>query len=139
MSLVKSKAGSFVEAKYVKRTDKNTYMSYDEREELRRTLQYELNNRSPCAMLLEEIMLKTRATGQCIEAFFQQFGTKMKHGLTELTMQQFKKALHKLGVPWADDESQIEMLFKLLDHDQELELRGTLGLDELAVGVIDCV
>ena len=86
-----------------------------------------------------DIMLRTKATGHCVESYFQQFGTKMKHGLTELTPPQFQQAVQGLNISWADDQTKIMSIFDILDKDKSTEERGTLGLDELAIAVIDTV
>ena len=63
----------------------------------------------------------------------------MSWGLTELTPQQFKKAIKELQLSWADDNRQIEMIYEHLDHNENKEQRGTLELEEIALGVLDCV
>jgi hypothetical protein len=50
--------------------------------------------------MLKDIMMRTRATGNCVESFFQQFGSKMHQGLTQ---DQFNRAILNLKVPWAED------------------------------------
>jgi len=84
-------------------------------------------------------MLRTRAYGLCVEAYFQQFGSKMPHGLTELTPDQFQRAIKSLGLSWADDRRELEMMYDCLDKDPENAQRGTMGLDEIAIGIHDCV
>ena len=63
-------------------------------------------------------MLRTRAMGLCVEAYFQKHGTKMSWGLTELTPAQFKKAIKELDLSWADDRTQIDMIYLNLDHNE---------------------
>jgi hypothetical protein len=84
-------------------------------------------------------MLRTRAYGLCVEAYFQQFGSKMPHGLTELTPDQFQRAIKSLGLSWADDRRELEMMYDCLDQDPDKAQRGTMGLDEIAIGIHDCV
>jgi len=64
-------------------------------------------------------MLRTRASGLCVEAYFQQFGSKMPHGLTELTLDQFQRAIKNLGLSWADDQHELAMMYDCLDQDRE--------------------
>lgn len=89
--------------------------------------------------MLKDVMLRTRALGKTIEAFFQPFGSKMTHGLTELTSDQFKRAIKSLGLSWADDNSQLNLVFQGLDQDADRDYRGSLALEEIAFGVHDCV
>ena len=89
--------------------------------------------------MLEGIMLRTRATGKSIEAYFQQFGSKTPQGLTEVTPDQFMEAVEGLDLPWGDDERQLRTLHEGLDQDLEKADRGTLAMTEIAGGVLDCV
>ena len=57
----------------------------------------------------------------------------------KLTADQFKRAIKSLGLSWADNNSTLNMVFLSLDQDHDRSLRGTLGLDEIALGVLDCV
>ena len=63
----------------------------------------------------------------------------MKHGLTELTPDEFKTAITFLDLPWADDKSKLDLVHECLDKDTDFDQRGTLSLTEIAVGIIDCV
>lgn len=63
----------------------------------------------------------------------------MSHGLTELMPDEFRKAVKNLQVPWADDINQLNSVHSALDHDVDKEQRGALGLDEIALGIHDCV
>ena len=55
--------------------------------------------------MLRDIMLRTRATGNCVESYFQQFGSKVKEGLTE---DQFQRAILNLKCPWAEDHQNLQ-------------------------------
>jgi len=63
----------------------------------------------------------------------------MKWGLTELNPQEFKRAIKSLNIAWADDQYQLDLVFDSLDRDDDKQMRGTLTLDEIAVGILDCV
>lgn len=84
-------------------------------------------------------MIRTRAHGLCVEAYFQPFGEVNKSGLTELTTEMFQQGLKKLELNWADDFGLVERLFDELDADEDKSLRGSLTMDELAAGILDHV
>lgn len=88
--------------------------------------------------MLKDVMLRTRALGKCVEAFFQKFGSRVD-GPTELTFDQFRLAIRSLGLSWADDNSILRMIFTSLDQDADRKERGGLSLDELAVAILDAV
>jgi hypothetical protein len=88
--------------------------------------------------MMKDVMLRTRALGKSIETYFQKFGSRID-GPTELTYGQFKLAIKSLGLSWADDNSILKMIFTSLDQNAEHKDRGGLGLDEIALGVLDCV
>ena len=98
-----------------------------------------MDQESEVAPLLTDIMARTRALGFCVEEYFKKFGTRMPHGLTELSPDEFKAALNSLNVSWKNDHFKIRQIFTTLDRDPDREMRGTLGLDELACGVLDSV
>jgi len=54
-----------------------------------------------CARLFKDIMLRTRSRGLSVEGYFQQFGKLMSHGLTELSYENFRKAILGLKLSWA--------------------------------------
>lgn len=88
--------------------------------------------------MMKDVMLRTRALGKSIETYFQKYGSRID-GPTELTFEQFKLAIKSLGLSWADDNSILRMIFTSLDQNAAQKDRGGLGLDEIALGVLDCV
>jgi len=97
-----------------------------------------VSSESYCASMLKDVMLRTRALGKCVEAFFQKFGSRVD-GPTELSLDQFRLSIRSLGLSWADDDSRVKQMFTSLDQDAEHKERGGLSLDELALGVLDAV
>jgi hypothetical protein len=53
------------------------------------------------ARLFKDIMMRTRSHGLSVEAYFQQFGKLTPNGLTELTYENFRKAILGLKLSWA--------------------------------------
>jgi len=65
-SSIKGKVGQFTEPTFVVRSDKNTYLTVAERGQVDAWR----DNNSPITVLLQDIMLRTRAQGLCVEAYF---------------------------------------------------------------------
>lgn len=89
--------------------------------------------------MLKDIMLRTRATGKSVEAYFQQFCQRTVHGTEELNKDEFMSAVKNLGPPWAEDRRRLASLHQALDHDQIKAEKGNISLEEIAWGVLDCV
>ena len=48
-------------------------------------------------------------------------------------------AVQGLNISWAEDHRKIMEIFDVMDRDKNDQERGTLGLDEIAIGVLDTV
>ena len=129
------KVGNYVEPEYHARTGWNTFWTQEQREQMHAPNVFP---DSRCAPMMKDVMLRTRALGKSIETYFQKFGSRID-GPTELTYDQFKLAIKNLGLSWADDPSTLRMIFTSLDQNAEHKDRGGLGLDEIALGVLDGV
>ena len=118
---------------YFARSEKNTHMTLAERlKKSKQVLKYndELSDE------IEEIMLKTRATGLCVESYFQKFGSKTHFGLT---YQQFRLALYGLELKWAEDDDLVKDLWDKFDQDTDEETGSTISYEEIAMCILDHV
>ena len=131
----KAKKGQFKEKAFVVKSEFNTNMTTVERAQYARPW---LHPEIGLAGEIRDIMLRTRANGYCVEAWFQNFGSMMENGQVELSIDELTNALKALKLKWADDKILVEDVFRNLDHNQDEEMKGTVDLNELAMAVIDC-
>jgi len=62
------KKGNFVQPEYQARTDRNTFLTREERQQMHASI---VTPESDCAPMLKDVMLRTKALGKSVEAHFQ--------------------------------------------------------------------
>ena len=81
-------------------------------------------------------MIRTRATGLCVESYFQKFGSKAYFGIT---FDQFRLAIYSLKVFWAEDDTLVQDIFDLFDIDTDKGTESTISFEEIAHCIFDYV